>query len=88
MFGDLVAPLQVMLSQLADVPVQVSTDIPAGSPTNPAGSSAQPVSSSGASQTAASMSGQEGMMQFSLEEACHLPPISLFSSTGDVTVPW
>lgn len=77
-----------MLSQLADVHVQVSTDTPAGTSITPAGSSAQPVSSSEASQTAASMSQQEGMMQFSLEEARHLPPISLFSSTGDVTVPW
>ena len=34
------------------------------------------------------MTHQAGMMQFSLKEAGELPPISLFSSTADLTVPW
>ena len=39
-------------------------------------------------QPAAEIRQQDGIMQLSREDVHRLPPITLYSSTADLTVPW
>lgn len=80
------APVHIMRTQVPEDTAPSPSSIPQ-SDGAPQGQSHSQRLSTEAIQSAASLD-EQGMMQFSLEDASQLPPFSLFSSTGDITVPW